>query len=331
MNLKSVFPILFLFAFISCSESSDEETSTTTDSVTYSVEISAASGGTVDNSGGSFDSGSTLTVTATPNSGYAFINWSDGTTDNPKELNVNSNLTLTANFGEAFTVSTEFAELYNSIDGLSTFGDNQILKSGVESVRELDLSDPTGGSTIGFLDDLSGIENFTNLRRLTIDRQSLRNIDLSKNTKLEYIHIWNNKLISINLDGLENLETLELNGNKLESIDLSDSPYITHLRLAQNFFSSYDLSSTPRVDYLVLKSNPLTQLSNLNDLTLLKYLYMGSTNLSSLDVSQLPSLEVVEVPDTNLLKCIQVSQNQLDNFVSTWRNDEGDVFSLNCD
>ena len=178
---------------------------------------------------------------------------------------------------------------------------------------------------------MSGIENFTNLRRLTIDRQSLRNIDLSKNTKLEYIHIWNNKLISINLDGLENLERLELNGNKLESIDLSDSPYITHLRLAENFFSSYDLSSTPRVDYLVLKSNPLTQLSNLNDLTLLKYLYMGSTNLSSLDVSQLPSLEVVEVPDTNLLNCIQVSQNQLDNFVSTWRNDEGDVFSLNCD
>lgn len=331
MKINNLVLFLVIIIFISCSESSDDESSSTTDSVTYTVEISAASGGTVDNSGGSFDSGSTLTVTATPNSGYAFINWSDGTTDNPKELNVNSNLTLTANFEEAFTVSTEFAELYNSIDGLSIVGDNQILKSGVESVRELDLSDPTGGSTIGFLDDLSGIENFTNLRRLTIDRQSLRNIDLSKNTKLEYIHIWNNKLISINLDGLENLERLELNGNKLESIDLSDSPYITHLRLAENFFSSYDLSSTPRVDYLVLKSNPLTQLSNLNDLTLLKYLYMGSTNLSSLDVSQLPSLEVVEVPDTNLLNCIQVSQNQLDNFVSTWRNDEGDVFSLNCD
>jgi len=331
MNSKILIPFLILFAFISCSKSTDGESSTITDSVTYSVQISAASGGTVDNSGGSFDSGSTLTVTATPNSGYAFINWSDDTTDNPKELNINSNLTLTANFGEAFTVSTEFAELYNSIDGLSTVGNNQILESGLESIRELDLSDPTGGSTIGFLDDLSGIENFTNLRRLTIERQSLRNIDLSKNKKLEYIHIGNNKLISINLDGLENLETLELNGNKLESINLSDSPYITHLRLAENFFSSYDLSSTPRVDYLVLKSNPLTQLSNLNDLTLLRYLYMGSTNLSSLDVSQLPSLQVVEVPNTNLLNCIQVSQNQLDNFVSTWINDEGDVFSLNCD
>ena len=233
--------------------------------------------------------------------------------------------------GDNFIVSAEFAELFNNIGGQSTVGNNQILKKDAESIMELDLSDPVGGSNIGYLDDLSGIENFTNLRRLTIDRQSLRNIDLSKNKKLEYIHIWNNKLISINLDGLENLETLELNGNKLESINLSDSPYITHLRLAQNFFSSYDLSSTPRVDYLVLKSNPLTQLSNLNDLTLLRFLYMESTDLSSLDVSQLPSLQVVEAPNTNLLNCIQVSQNQLDNFVSTWINDEGDVFLLNCD
>ena len=330
MNLKSVFPILFLFAFISCSESSDEETSTTTDSVTYSVEISAASGGTVDNSGGSFDSGSTLTVTATPNSGYAFINWSDGTTDNPKELNVNSNLTLTANFGEAFTVSAEFAELYNSIDGLSTVGDNQILKSGVESVRELDLSDPTGGSTIGFLDDLSGIENFTNLRKLTVDRQSLRRVDLSKNTKLEYVWIANNKLIEINLKNLEFLEELQLIGNQLETIDLSDSPYLKILRLGENYFSSFDLESTPRVNYLVLKSNPLTEIKNLEDLTLLKSLFIGNTSLSNLDVSQLPLLEFVEAPNTNLLNCIQVSQNQLDNFVSTWTYDEGQGFSTSC-
>ena len=330
MNLKSVFPILFLFAFISCSESSDEETSTTTDSVIYSVEISAASGGAVDNSGGSFDSGSTLTVTATPNSGYVFINWSDGTTDNPKELSVNSNLTLTANFGEAFTVSTEFAELYNSIDGLSTVGDNQILKSGVESVRELDLSDPTGGSKIGFLDDLSGIENFTNLRKLTVDRQSLRRVDLSKNTKLEYVWIANNKLIEINLKNLEFLEELQLIGNQLETIDLSDNQYLKILRLGENYFSSFNLESTPRVNYLVLKSNPLTEIKNLEDLTLLKSLFIGNTNLSSLDVSQLSLLEFVEAPNTNLLNCIQVSQNQLDNFVSTWTYDEGQGFSTSC-
>ena len=116
----------------------------------------------------------------------------------------------------------------------------------------------------------------------------------------------------------------------MESIDLSDSPYIRHLRLGENLFSSFDASQTPRVDYLVLKSNPLTQISNLNDLTLLKSLFIGNTNLSNLDVSQLPSLEFVEVPNTNLLNCIQVSQNQLDNFVSTWTYDEGQGFSTSC-
>ena len=241
-------------------------------------------------------------------------------------MNVNSNLILTANFGEAFTVSTEFAELYNSIDGLSSVGDNQILKLGVESVRELDLSDPTGGSTIGFLDDLSGIENFTNLRKLTVDRQSLRRVDLSKNTKLEYVWIANNKLIEINLKNLEFLEELQLIGNQLETIDLSDSPYLKILRLGENYFSSFDLESTPRVDYLVLKSNPITEIKNLEDLTLLKSFFIGNTSLSSLDVSQLPSLEFVEAPNTNLLNCIQVSQNQLDNFVSTWTYDEGQGF-----
>ena len=135
---------------------------------------------------------------------------------------------------EAFTVSTEFAELYIN-RWTFTVGDNP----GVEP--RPDLSDPTGGSTIGFLDDLSGIENFTNLRKLTVDRQSLRRVDLSKNTKLEYVWIANNKLIEINLKNLEFLEELQLIGNQLETIDLSDSPYLKILRLGENYFSSFDL------------------------------------------------------------------------------------------
>ena len=45
---------------------------------------------------------------------------------------------------------------------------NQILKEEAESINELDLSDPTGGSTIGPLDDLSGIENFINPLKLLL-------------------------------------------------------------------------------------------------------------------------------------------------------------------
>ena len=38
-------------------------------------------------------------VTAVPNTGYSFVNWSDGSTANPRtDLDVTNNLTVTANF-----------------------------------------------------------------------------------------------------------------------------------------------------------------------------------------------------------------------------------------
>ena len=40
----------------------------------------------------------TITITATPNEGYAFMRWSDGNTDNPRTIQVTSDTTLTAEF-----------------------------------------------------------------------------------------------------------------------------------------------------------------------------------------------------------------------------------------
>ena len=154
--------------------------------------------------------------------------------------------------------------------------------------------------------------------------------DLSKNTKLEYVWFANNKLIDINLKNLEFLEELQLIGNQLETIDLSDNPYLKILRLGENNFSSFDLKSTPRVYYLVLKDNPLTEIKNLIDLGLLKDLYVDGTNLSSLDVSSLTSLDYLDASDSSILDCIQVSQSQLDNLVSSWLFDEGTQPSLDC-
>ena len=42
----------------------------------------------------------TITITATPNEGYAFMRWSDGNTDNPRTLTVTKDITLTAEFVE---------------------------------------------------------------------------------------------------------------------------------------------------------------------------------------------------------------------------------------
>ncbi|MDC0515259.1 putative Ig domain-containing protein, partial [Flavobacteriaceae bacterium] len=60
--------------------------------VLFELVVSPGEGGSVNTSGGSFESGSSVTITATPESEYLFVGWT-GTesTDNPLTITVNSN------------------------------------------------------------------------------------------------------------------------------------------------------------------------------------------------------------------------------------------------
>ena len=48
--------------------------------------------------GGEYAYGTEITLTATPNNGYRFTQWSDGNTDNPRIITVTENKTYTAEF-----------------------------------------------------------------------------------------------------------------------------------------------------------------------------------------------------------------------------------------
>ena len=65
----------------------------------YTISVSANDGemGSV-TGGGTYDEGSTATLTATPVGGYVFEKWSDGNTDNPRTIQVTADATYTANF-----------------------------------------------------------------------------------------------------------------------------------------------------------------------------------------------------------------------------------------
>ena len=95
--------LLFLFTtilLISC-----EKEEPTSNPVKYTITIIAGDGGNVSSTGGSYTAGTEVVVTATPNSGYVFSGWSNGSIDNPIKITVNSNQTLTAQF----TLSNTFS------------------------------------------------------------------------------------------------------------------------------------------------------------------------------------------------------------------------------
>ncbi|MDB4152464.1 BspA family leucine-rich repeat surface protein [Flavobacteriaceae bacterium] len=91
--------ILVFFILLSCSKDSpipDAPTPT----VTYTLSVSASEGGAVNNTGGTHNENSNVSITATADAGYEFTSWSGDAsgTDNPLTVSMNSNKTITANF-----------------------------------------------------------------------------------------------------------------------------------------------------------------------------------------------------------------------------------------
>ena len=65
----------------------------------YTLTVTAGEGGTVSSSGGTYDEGTEVTITATPNEGYEFIGWEGSDSEsNSLSINLNGNTTLQALF-----------------------------------------------------------------------------------------------------------------------------------------------------------------------------------------------------------------------------------------
>ena len=97
MIIRFIFRTLIVLLLVSCSKDSPVETPTP-QIIKYTLSFSSGSGGSVSIPGGSYETGSSVSVTATPDSEYVFINWSNGSTQNPLSVTITSNQTLTANF-----------------------------------------------------------------------------------------------------------------------------------------------------------------------------------------------------------------------------------------
>ena len=87
--------------------SKDEETQAPTNTVQtttpepvvtqYTLTVTASEGRSL-SAGGTFDDGTSVSVSATANEGYEFIGWSDGETSQIKNLIVSENTSITSQF-----------------------------------------------------------------------------------------------------------------------------------------------------------------------------------------------------------------------------------------
>ena len=96
----SLLPIYFLFLTLVFSCSTDEDDAPPPAAIVkkYTLAVTAGEGGSVSTTGGEYEQGQTVNVTATPQEEYIFTGWSDGNTDPTRTVTINETKTLTANF-----------------------------------------------------------------------------------------------------------------------------------------------------------------------------------------------------------------------------------------
>ena len=98
--MKKLPLFISLLLLLTCAKEDSQAPNTPPSQISrqYTLSVSAGDGGSVSTAGGTFASGTQVSLTATPNVGYSFSSWSNGSTANPLTVTLNSNTTITANF-----------------------------------------------------------------------------------------------------------------------------------------------------------------------------------------------------------------------------------------
>lgn len=159
------------------------------------------------------------------------------------------------------------------------------------------------------IEDLTGLQSFSNLRELRAGLNNFTSIDFSGLGSLEVVHIQPSSLTGLDLSPLLNLRDLQVNGISIGAVDVSANTSLMSLKVSGCGLSSLDVSMLPNLTTLWCDGNNLTSL-DLAGNPLLEELSCRNNPISSLDLSAVPQLKKLTCSQTGLTS-IDVSQNPL--------------------
>ncbi|MDO3693765.1 hypothetical protein QVZ41_02745 [Wenyingzhuangia sp. chi5] len=181
----------------------------------------------------------------------------------------------------------------------------KILKSDAEKVSILDLNKE---QHFGNIEDLRGIEGFTNLTKLTAISHQITSVDLSNNQLLDTLYLIGNHLKEISFVKNPNLVLIDIQANELESIKgLSYATKLKKLNASWNHLETFNIQN-PSIEVLHISQNLLTEL-NIDGAINLKNLLLTSNKLTLLNTSSNTKLETLLTSD-NQIENISIENNR---------------------
>ncbi|MFY0625364.1 MAG: Ig-like domain-containing protein [Reichenbachiella sp.] len=171
----------------------------------------------------------------------------------------------------------------------------------------------TGTLEIGYtsqdraITDLTGLEFFSNITGLEINRTDVTSIDLSPFPGITYFQSYENGITSLDLSDTDLITNLKLRGELVPTLDLSNLSDLEYLSINNAGPASLDLTSNTSLIESVTTYSQLTSL-NLPSTSTLTYVNVESSALTSIDVSALSNLEDLSIYESSM-ESIDVSNN----------------------
>ena len=194
------------------------------------------------------------------------------------------------------------------VGSFDTDNDKLLSPAELTKVKEMTLINKSIG-------DLTGIEHFTALTKLTCRWNPLTSLDVSQNTALEELDCGDNQLTSLDVSANTALKQLYCMNNPLTALDVSKNTSLTDLNCINTQRASLDVSKNTALTSLLCGENLLTSL-DVSKNTALEDLDFRWNQLTSLDVSknaalkdldcrwnQLTSLDLSANPKLSFSKC----------------------------
>lgn len=190
--------------------------------------------------------------------------------------------------------SFEAILIKEGIDSDGTLNQRMLRKEALEvSVLDLDFSSET------VISDLTGIEGFVGLKKLSAMQQEITEIDLSYNTLLDTLVLAGNYISSIDISNNPNLVLLDVQSNQLSAINgLSKAVHLKELNLSFNELEELSIENET-LEILKISNNVLHSFDVKGSISL-KNILLTTNELTSVDFSKNILLETLLISDNNI-------------------------------
>ena len=190
--------------------------------------------------------------------------------------------------------SFEAILIKEGIDSDGTLNQRMLRKDALEvSVLDLNFSSET------VISDLTGIEGFVGLKKLSAMQQEITEIDLSYNTLLDTLVLAGNYISNIDISNNPNLVLLDAQSNQLSAINgLSKAVHLKELNLSFNELEEFSIENET-LEILKISNNLLHSFDVKGSINL-KNILLTTNELTSVDFSKNILLETLLISDNNI-------------------------------